>query len=142
MSLDVEDLIWNKLVGNSCLCMAAVLKMTNDEFIAYPSTQKLVKLIIREAITVAQAKGIRLENPEDPTKPLLQVFGKFKASGQKPKCSMLQDIENGRKTEIDAITGSIVIEGKKHNIPTPANDVFLLLVKAMEEKIFNIKSDT
>jgi 2-dehydropantoate 2-reductase len=54
---------------------------------------------------------------------------------------MLQDIENGRRTEIDAITGSIVKEGKIHNIPTPVNEVFLLLVKAMEEKIFNINKD-
>ena len=57
-----------------------------------------------------------------------------RASGRKPKCSMLQDMERGVKTEIDAITGSIVREGKKLNIPTPVNEVLFLLVKAMEEK--------
>ena len=39
-SLNVEDLIWNKLMGNSCLCMAAVLHITNDKSLAYPSTRK------------------------------------------------------------------------------------------------------
>jgi len=31
-----------------------------------------------------------------------------------------------------------VEEGKKHNIPTPVNEVLMLLVKTMEEKTFNI----
>lgn len=137
-SVNVQDLIWNKLLLNSCLCLATVLKLTNDEFLAYPSTRKLVHLIADECIQVARAKGINLANPENPMKPLLDTFETFRASGQKPKCSMLQDMERGRKTEIDTINGSIVREGKKHGIPTPVNEVFVWLVKAMEEKTANI----
>jgi 2-dehydropantoate 2-reductase len=59
---------------------------------------------------------------------------KFRDSGTKPKCSMYQDIENGRKTEIDSIHGSVVREGKNYNIPTPVTEVMVLLVKAMEER--------
>ena len=47
---------------------------------------------------------------------------------------MLQDLERGRKTEIDAINGSIVREGKRLGIPTPVNDVMVTLVKIQEEK--------
>ncbi len=138
LSTKVQDLIWNKLLLNSCLCLATVLKITNDEFLKYPSTRQLVPMIANEFIQVARAKGINLDNPEDPMKPVIDTMEKFRDSGEKPKCSMLQDMERGRKTEIDTINGSIVREGKKLGIPTPVNEVFVLMVKAMEEKMFNI----
>jgi ketopantoate reductase len=78
--------------------------------------------------------GITLDNPEDPVKPLLATIQKFHDSGTKPKSSMLQDLEQGRKTEIDAINGSIVREGKRFGIPTPVNEVMVMLVKVQEEK--------
>jgi len=133
-SENVQDLIWNKLLGNCCLSLATILRLTNDEFLSYPSTRQLVPLIAGEYIQVCKAKGINLKNPGDPMKPLMDAFENFRASGRKPKCSMLQDMERGVKTEIDAITGSIVREGKKFGVPTPVNEILLLLVKAMEEK--------
>jgi 2-dehydropantoate 2-reductase len=47
---------------------------------------------------------------------------------------MLQDLERGRKTEIDAINGSIVREGQRLGIPTPVNEVMVMMVKVQEEK--------
>jgi 2-dehydropantoate 2-reductase len=47
---------------------------------------------------------------------------------------MLQDLEKGRRTEIDAINGSIVREGKRLGVPTPVNEVMVALVKLQEEK--------
>jgi ketopantoate reductase len=49
------------------------------------------------------------------------------------KPSMLQDIERGRPTEIDAINGAIVREGARLGVPTPYNRALLLLVKARQE---------
>ncbi|MBA7516780.1 2-dehydropantoate 2-reductase [subsurface metagenome] len=138
-SVKVQDLIWNKLLLNSALCLATVLNITNDEFLAYHSTRQLVTIIANECIQVAKAKGINLDNPEDPIKPLLNTLETFRASGKKPKCSMLQDMERGRRTEINAINGSIVMEGKKCRIPTPINEAFVLLVRAMEEKSLNAR---
>lgn len=134
VSTQVQDLIWSKLLVNAPLALAAILGITNDEYLAYPSTRQLIPMITAECIQVARAKGVTLDNPEDPTKPLLAMLEKFRTSGQKPKCSMLQDMEAGRKTEIDAINGSIVREGKKHHVPTPVNEVLVWLVKALEEK--------
>ncbi len=47
--------------------------------------------------------------------------------------SMLQDVRNKRKTEIDFINGAIVREGEALNIPTPVNRVMSSLIKAIEE---------
>jgi 2-dehydropantoate 2-reductase len=45
---------------------------------------------------------------------------------------MLQDISNKRMTEIDAINGAIIKEGRRLGIATPVNEVLTLLVKTIE----------
>ena len=54
--------------------------------------------------------------------------------GDTNKVSMLQDIEEGRKTEIDYINGFIVKKGEEYNIPTPINRAMVYLIKMLEEK--------
>jgi 2-dehydropantoate 2-reductase len=46
---------------------------------------------------------------------------------------MLQDIERGRGTEIDAICGEIVARGLRHGVDTPVNLTLRALVKGIEE---------
>jgi 2-dehydropantoate 2-reductase len=46
---------------------------------------------------------------------------------------MLQDMERGRPTEIDAINGAIVRLGRELGVPTPYNQALLMLVTAREE---------
>lgn len=140
LSENVQEAIWNKIILNSPLAMAAVLRFSNDEFISYPSSCELVRLAAEEAIQVARAKGFNPFGHDDPMKPLMDTLEEFRASGKSPKSSMLQDMEAGRRTEIDSITGSIVREGKRLNVPTPVNNALLLLVKAIEEKRFKSKT--
>ncbi len=135
---NVQDAIWNKVFLNSPLSLTSVLRITNDEVMNHPSSRALMHKIANEHIAVCRAKDINLANPDDPIQPLLNTLKAFKESGKKPKSSMLQDIEAGRRTEIDTITGCVVEEGKKHNILTPVNETLMLLVKAMEEKNFDI----
>jgi len=49
------------------------------------------------------------------------------------KPSMLQDMERGRPTEVDAINGAIVCEGARPGVPTPSNQALLMLIKARQE---------
>ena len=133
-STRVQELIWSKVLQNVPLALSAVLRLTNDEFVSYPHAKELIIRMARECVDVTRAMGITLDNPEDPVKPLLATIQKFHDSGTKPKSSMLQDLERGRKTEIDAINGSIVREGKRLGIPTPVNEVMVMLVKVLEEK--------
>jgi 2-dehydropantoate 2-reductase len=130
----VQDLIWSKLLQNVPLALATVLRLTNDEFVAYPHAKKLIIRMAEECVSVAKAMGITLDNPQDPIRPLLNTMHKFHDSGTKPKSSMLQDLERGRLTEIDAINGSIVREGKRRGVKTPFNEIMVMLVKVQEEK--------
>jgi 2-dehydropantoate 2-reductase len=87
-----------------------------------------------ECVSVSKALGVTLDNESDTIKPLLTTIQTFHESGTKPKCSMLQDLELGRKTEIGAINGTIVREGKRLGVPTPVNDILVKLVKIQEAK--------
>ena len=53
------------------------------------------------------------------------------------RSSMLQDVLNKRKTEIDRINGAIVTKGLEHGIHTPYNDAVTKLVKALEATYIN-----
>ena len=48
------------------------------------------------------------------------------------KNSMLQDIERGKRTEIDFINGAVCGLGEKFGVPTPLNRLLLQLVKKIE----------
>jgi 2-dehydropantoate 2-reductase len=45
---------------------------------------------------------------------------------------MLQDLQKGRKCEIDAINGVVCETGRKFNVPTPMNDKVVEIVKKIE----------
>jgi 2-dehydropantoate 2-reductase len=49
--------------------------------------------------------------------------------------SMLQHIESGRATEIDALNGALVKRAKAHGIAVPANEMIVLAVKAREASV-------
>ncbi|MDY6912459.1 MAG: ketopantoate reductase family protein [Chloroflexota bacterium] len=132
---NVQDLVWNKVLMNVVNCLAATLEVTNNEFLEYPSNIPLIRGIVTEAAEVAKAKGIHLSNPDDPVAPLMGALESFRAAGQKGKASMLQDIERKSRTEIDALNGTIVAEGKKYGIATPYNEVFTYIIKSKEERI-------
>jgi 2-dehydropantoate 2-reductase len=130
----IQAAIWNKVLLNLNAAVATALNITNDEFLYYPSAVKMIRALVDELVRVAGAKGLALDYPDDPMRATLEAMQKFRDSGRKPKCSMYQDMENGRKTEIDSIHGSVVREGKKYNIPTPANEFMVNMVHALEEK--------
>jgi 2-dehydropantoate 2-reductase len=50
------------------------------------------------------------------------------------RSSMLQDIEHGRRTEIDAINGAIWRRGSAHGIVTPVNETLTRLVRYREQR--------
>jgi 2-dehydropantoate 2-reductase len=134
VSDNVQQVIWGKVLQNVPLALGTALRLTNDEYAAYPHAKELIVKMAEECVAVTRAAGIALDQNGDPIEGLVAVIQKFHESGTKPKCSMLQDLEKGWRTEIDAINGSIVREGKRLGVPTPVNEVMVALVKVQEEK--------
>lgn len=50
------------------------------------------------------------------------------------KPSTLQDLEAGRKTEIEMLAGTVIRLGKEYGVPTPINEMFYHGIKVLEEK--------
>ena len=48
------------------------------------------------------------------------------------RSSMGQDVDHGRRTEIDAINGAVVRQAESAGIPVPVNRALTALVKTLE----------
>jgi 2-dehydropantoate 2-reductase len=128
---NVASLIWGKLLINVGInAITALTGLKNGEILDHAETLELMKMAVAEAEAVAGAAGISLPYPA----PLQKVMDVARATAEN-RSSMLQDVTNRRLTEIEAINGAIVREGRRLGIATPVNQALVLLVK-MKEKSY------
>lgn len=119
--------IWSKFLlncGINALC--AVTGMRTGEMTRVPEVYALQGHVIDEALAVTEAKGIELTDPDIRTTIRKAAHYRFN------KPSMLQHVTAGKRTEIDAINGAIVREGKALGIATPYNEALVALLKGVE----------
>jgi 2-dehydropantoate 2-reductase len=124
---DPDVLLWGKLVINAAINpLTALLHVPNGELLNRPTARSLMVSLAREAAAVAAAQGIRLPYP-DPVAVAEQTARRTASN----RSSMLQDVQRGAQTEIDAICGSIVEAGDQNDMPAPLNRTMWLLVSAL-----------
>lgn len=125
---DATALLWGKLVINAAINpLTALLGVPNGELLARRTARALLQATAREAASVAVAQGIRLPYP-DPVV-AVETIARRTASN---RSSMLQDIQRGAPTEIDAICGAIIQAGEQTGVPTPINRTLIQLIKALK----------
>ena len=125
--------------------MSAVLGCTFGEAAGPRASRRIVQAIIKECIDVCKAGGIRIEPVQgkdvvkllDYTNPLKRAFSFFIIpiairKHAKLKASMLQDIEKGKLTEVDAINGAVSAFGRQVGCPTPMNDKVVEIIHRIE----------
>ena len=128
ISDNVMGLIWGKLLVNVGInAITAITKLKNGQLLDHAETEELLEKAVDEAWTIVKAKEISLSYDN----PIIHTKQVCKATAQNFS-SMLQDITNSRKTEIDMINGAIVREGSILGIETPINIVLTNLIKALE----------
>ncbi len=128
-SANVMGLIWSKLMINVGInALGTLLNVRNGELLKGKHSLALQRELVAEATEVAAKKGIELMY-EDMSHEVAAICEKTSGNIN----SMLQDVRNKRKTEIDFINGAIVREGERLNVPTPVNRVVSSLIKAIEE---------
>ena len=103
--------------------------------------------LIKECIDVAAAAGIKIEPVQG--KDIVKLLD-YKGNGIKKKisfalipicikkhrllkASMLQDLEKGKKCEVDAINGVVCAYGRKYGVPTPYNDKVCEIIHGIED---------
>ncbi len=127
---NVDSLIWTKLMVNVGInALGAITLLTNGQLLDYEETKSLQEGAVLEGAAVAKAKGI-----EFMVNDIVEYVRGVSKSTYHNKASMRQDVEQGNKTEVLAINGAIVREGKKLEIATPINDTLTKLVRAIEQR--------
>ena len=128
--------IWKKLALNACtLPTAALLRFFAHELVQHEGAKAVMAAILREVVTVAKAKGVGLDYDER-WSAITALLAR--AVGGKP--SMLQDVEASRRTEIEVINGAIVDSGAKLGVPTPANQMMVSMIGALQAKYLAAKT--
>lgn len=121
--------MWNKFMLNVGINqLSAVLAAPYKVFQTDESAKRLLRSTMLEVVAVAEAEGISLHT--DDIEPWFGIVGTLSPEG---KTSMLQDVEAGRKTEVEMFAGKVVELGKKHSLPTPLNEALLEMIHVKEQ---------
>lgn len=127
---NIQQLIWNKLFTNVSLsAVTGVLQVPMGFIAGNTHAWTITKKLIHEAVEVAHGLGLEADEAEITEKVRL-------TSVNSPEgiTSICADLKNGRKTEVNTISGSVVRASKKCGVPAPTHELIVELVHAMEER--------
>ncbi len=120
--------VWNKFVLNCGInAISAVTGLRLGELVRSPPVDELQTRVIEEVLAVVRAKGVRLIDDD----PMRTIKDHCRKKYNKP--STLQHVEQGKRTEIDALNGALVREARRLGVPTPYNDALTLILKGVEK---------
>ena len=135
MSLLIKNIIpyiWSKVIYNSALNpLATILQSTYGDLLSSEESKNIMRKIIEEIYKVAEKKKVKLLPPTPKGYEKL-FFGTLIPRTAAHRPSMLQAINNGKRTEINALNGAIVEMAKSLDVPTPVNETLTRIIKAKE----------
>ena len=146
VATNLMEIRWTKLLMNATFSgMSAALNCTFGDVLASPKAMECIAHVADETVKVCHAQGYHMvevlgesfENFElitDSDIPQkMPIFNHIWGNQGFQKGSMLQDLEKGRKTEIDCINGVVCQKGREFGLSTPYNDKVVELIKEMEK---------
>jgi 2-dehydropantoate 2-reductase len=93
-----------------------------------PEAASLLDQAMREVIAVAACEGITLTDND-----IASVYRTLDTLSDEGKTSMFQDVEAGRKTEVELFSGTLIELAKKHRVPVPVNQVLFRMLRTIEQ---------
>jgi 2-dehydropantoate 2-reductase len=131
----IDEIVMSKVLTNVGInALGAITRLKNGDLVRNSLLRDLMRSTIEEALRVVAKLGTSIVD-EDIVE---RTFRVAEATAEN-KNSMLQDVENGRKTEIDFINGAIVRIGKEIGVPTPINSTLTALVKGLNQSPRRLK---
>jgi 2-dehydropantoate 2-reductase len=122
--------LWFKFMINVGINqVSAVLRAPYGAFQADGDAKRLMESAMRETVALSGALGTGLA--ESDMAEWDQTLQRLAPDG---KTSMLQDVEAGRKTEVDAFAGTVMTLAEPHGLPVPVNRTLFGLIRAMERR--------
>lgn len=127
---DMLRVLWWKFLVNVGINQAsAVLRAPYSVFQTSQEARDLMESAMREVIMLSEKVGVNLSGED------IEKFGSVLHSlSPQGKTSMLQDVEAGRKTEVEMFAGKVIELGKRFHVPTPVNQKLFDAIKKIEAK--------
>ena len=133
---DINARIWTKFIINSAInALCATTGLRLGEVGRLAEMDALQDRVLDEAFALVRAKEIPIEEAE--VRAGIKRSCHFKFS----RPSMLQHVEAGRRTEIDAINGALVRESHKLGLAAPYNEALTALLKGREHDAIRRRED-
>jgi 2-dehydropantoate 2-reductase len=127
LSNQMKGIVWNKLIINSVINpLTALLRIRNGELPLTEPRRQLMRGLLAEAREAAAGEGVPTR--DDLWEQIVQVCANTAANSS----SMLQDVAEGRKTEIAWINGAMIGLARLRGIPMPLHETICRLIEAAE----------
>ncbi len=127
---NIQQLIWDKLFTNVSLsALTGVLQVDMGFIAANAHAWIMAQRLVHEAVAVATAMGLAFDE-----KAILEKVKKTSEGSPNGCTSIRADLRDGRKTEVDTISGSVVRAAEKVHVPAPTHEFIVEMVHAMEER--------
>jgi 2-dehydropantoate 2-reductase len=124
---DAWPAVWRKVVTNAAVNpLTALIRRTNAELLTDVVASRVADGIAREVARVATASGVPIGEDD-----AVRQWRAMAALTGANRSSMLQDVEAGRPTEIDAISGAVAHEADRHGVEAPLNRAMTVLVSSL-----------
>ena len=127
---NIQQLIWNKLFTNVSLsAVTGILQVDMGYIASNAHAWAMTRRLIKEAVAVAHAMG--LEADEEAIAAKVRKTSEMSPNG----CTSIRaDLRDGRKSEVDTISGSVVRAAAKVGVPVPCHEFVVNMVHALEGK--------
>jgi len=129
-SSSVNHMVWQKLFTNvSASALTGVLQETLGFIYEDKNAWEMCSRLIHEAVMVAKADGEDFDESAE-----LEKVRKVCVSSPSGITSICADMRNGRKTEVDTISGSVVKKAHRLGVSVPSHEMVVNLIHAMENR--------
>jgi 2-dehydropantoate 2-reductase len=130
----LASLLWAKVFYNAALNpLGALLGVHYGALPEHAQSRTVMDTVIDEAFAVAAAESVELPW-RDADAYRREFYDRLVPATYDHRSSMLQDLERGRRTEVDAINGAVWRRGGQRGIATPVNETLTRLIRLRERR--------
>ena len=123
----IRELWWKFMMNVGMNQTSAILRAPYGVYQKVQEARELTRMASLEVVRLSEKVGINLQ--EEDIDKYINIVNTLSPEG---KTSMLQDIEAGRKTEVEIFAGTVIELGSKYRVATPVNDMLYKMIRTLE----------
>lgn len=119
----IREQWWKFMMNVGINQVSAVKRAPYGEFMVEGEARDLMCAASREVVAISHKIGIDLSE-----KDIVECIDVLNTLSPHGKTSMLQDMEAGRKTEVEIFAGTVIELGLKYGVDTPVNNMLYKII--------------